>query len=105
MEDAADFDQGIGLYTVKRGFRRLLYTAPQDIKPSRLRWVLRFLKNRRSSDGCFDLSRRTDLMNVDPKAATNYLAVGSRDQRVPIPIWVTISLCGTAFQAVVDLMR
>ncbi len=82
MEDATDFDQGVGLYTVKRGFRRLLYTAPQDIKPSRLRWVLRFLKNRRDPDGCFDLSRRTDLMNVDPKAATNYLAVGSRDQRV-----------------------
>jgi hypothetical protein len=44
--------------------------------------VLKFLKNRRDPDGCLDLSRRTDLMNVDPKAATNYLAVGIRDQRV-----------------------
>jgi hypothetical protein len=84
MKGAADFDQGIGLSTVRRGFRRLLYTAPQNIKPSRVRWVLRFLKNRRDPDGCFDLSRRTDLMNIDPEAATNYLAVGGRDQRILI---------------------
>ena len=49
MEDAADFDQGIGLYTVRRGFRRLLYTAPQDIKPSRLRWVLKYLALRKAA--------------------------------------------------------
>jgi hypothetical protein len=44
--------------------------------------VLRFLTNKRETDGCFDLSRRADLMNVDPKVAVNYLAVGTRDQRI-----------------------
>jgi Reverse transcriptase (RNA-dependent DNA polymerase) len=82
MQDATIYDRGIGLYTVKRSFRRFLYTAPDDFKLSRWRWVLKYLKNRRDPDGCFDLSRRTDLMNVDPKAAANYLAVGIRDQRV-----------------------
>jgi hypothetical protein len=82
MSDAADFDPRIGLYTARRGFRRLLYTAPEDLKASRLRWVLKFLTNKREPDGCFDLSCRADLMNVDPKVAVNYLAVSTRDQRV-----------------------
>jgi hypothetical protein len=45
---------------------------------SRWRWVLKYLKNHYESDGCLDLSLRTDLMNIDPKAATNYLAVASQ---------------------------
>jgi hypothetical protein len=82
MADATDFDQSIGLTTVKRSFRRLLYTDFKDLKPSRLRWVFKYLKNHRERDGCFDLSRRTDLMNVDPKTATDYLAVDIRNPRV-----------------------
>ena len=82
MEGAATDDQDLGLYTVKRNFRRLLQTAPKDLKVSRWRWVLKYLTNRYEGDGCLELSRRTDLMNIDPKIATNYLAVARSDQRV-----------------------
>jgi Reverse transcriptase (RNA-dependent DNA polymerase) len=82
MEGAATYDQDLGLCTVKRNFRRLLQTAPKDLKVSRWRWVLKYLTNRYEGDGCLELSRRTDLMNIDPKIATNYLAVARSDQRV-----------------------
>ena len=82
MEGAATYDQDLGLYTVRRNFRRLLQTAPKDLKVSRWRWVLKYLTNRYEGDGCLELSRRTDLMNIDPKVATNYLAVARSDQRV-----------------------
>jgi hypothetical protein len=82
MEGATTYDQNLGLYTVKRNFRRLLQTAPKDLKVSRWRWVLKYLANRYERDGCLELSQRTDLMNVDPKTAANYLAVAKSDQRV-----------------------
>jgi Reverse transcriptase (RNA-dependent DNA polymerase) len=82
MEGTSDYDRNIGLYTVKRSFRRLLQTAPEDFKVSRWRWVLKYLTNRGERDGCLELSRRTDLMNVDPKTATNYLVLAKSDQRV-----------------------
>jgi hypothetical protein len=82
MEGASTYDRDLGLYTVKRNFSRLLQTAPKDLKVSRLRWALKYLTNRSERDGCLDLSQRTDLMNVDPKAATNYWAVAKSDQRV-----------------------
>jgi hypothetical protein len=82
MEGASTYDRDLGLYTVQRNFRRLLQTGPKDLKVSRLRWVLKYLTNRSERGGCLELSRRTDLMNVDPKAATNYLAVAKSDQRV-----------------------
>jgi hypothetical protein len=44
--------------------------------------VLNTLTNRYERDGCLELSRRTDLMNVDPKIATNYLAVAKSDPRI-----------------------
>jgi hypothetical protein len=44
--------------------------------------VLKYLTNRYERDGCLDLSGRTDLMNIDPKIATNYLAVAKSDQRI-----------------------
>lgn len=82
MEAVTDFDRNIGLYTVRRSFRRLLQTAPKNFRVSRWRWVLKYLTNRSERDGCLELSRRTDLMNVDPKTATNYLALAKSDQRV-----------------------
>jgi hypothetical protein len=72
MEKASTYDQGIGLYTVKRTFRRLLQTDPNDFELSRWRWVLKYLTNRNERNDCFELSRRTDLMNIEPKIATNY---------------------------------
>jgi hypothetical protein len=47
-----------------------------------LRWVLKYLTNHYERDGCLEISQRTDLMNIDPKIATNYLAVAKSDQRV-----------------------
>lgn len=82
MGGASTYDQNLGLYTVKRQFRQLLQTAPRDFKVSRWRWVLKYLTNRYERDGSLELSRRTDLMNVDPKTAANYLAVAKSDQRV-----------------------
>jgi hypothetical protein len=82
MEGAATYDQGLGSYTVRRTFRRLLQTTPADFKVSRWRWVLKYLTNRSEGDGCVELSKRTDLMNIDPKTATNYLAIAKSDRRV-----------------------
>jgi hypothetical protein len=82
MEEANTYDPRVGLYTVKRTFRRLLQSAPSDFKLSRWRWVLKYLTNRYERDDCLELSRRTDLMNVDPKIATNYLAVAKSDPRI-----------------------
>ena len=74
--------QGVGLYTVKRTFSRLLQTGLNDFKLSRWRWVLKYLTNRNEHNGCFELSRRTDLMNIDPGIATDYLAVAKSDPRI-----------------------
>ena len=82
MEGATNYYPDLGLYTVKRAFRRILQTAPKDLRVSRLRWVLKYLTNHYERDGCLEISQRTDLMNIDPKIATNYLAVAKSDQRV-----------------------
>ena len=82
MEGATNHYPDLGLYTVKRVLRRTLQTAPNDLRVSRLRWVLKYLTNRYERDGCLEISQRTDLMNIDPKVATNYLAVAKSDQRV-----------------------
>ncbi len=82
MEGATNYYPDIGLYTVKRALRRILQTAPNDLRVSRLRWVLKYLTNRYERDGCLEISQRTHLMNIDPKVATNYLAVAKSDQRV-----------------------
>jgi hypothetical protein len=82
MEGARNCYPDHGLFIVKRTFSQILQTAPSDLRVSRLRWVLKYLKNHRDPNGCFDLSQRTDLMNIDPKVATNYLAIAKSDQRV-----------------------
>jgi hypothetical protein len=82
MEGATNYYPDIGLYTVKRAFRQILQTAPNDLRVSRLRWMLKYLTNRNERDGCLEISQRADLMNIDPKIATNYLAVAKLDQRV-----------------------
>jgi Reverse transcriptase (RNA-dependent DNA polymerase) len=82
MEGATNYYPDLGLYTIKRSFRRILQTATNDLRVSRLRWLLKYLTNHYERDGCLEISQRTDLMNIDPKIATNYLAVAKSDQRV-----------------------
>ena len=82
MEGATNGYPDLGLFIVKRAFRQILQTAPSDLRVSRLRWVLRYLTNHYQRDGCLEMSQRTDLMNIDPKIASDYLTVAKSDQRV-----------------------
>ena len=72
---------GLKSNAVHRAFDRLTSNS-DEIKPSRLRFIVRYLKNKVDDYGCRDLSGREDLMNVDPKLTSEYLKLAGSNKRV-----------------------
>lgn len=81
LDGTFSYSPGLKGNAVRRAFDRLT-SGSDEIKPSRLRFVLRFLKNKLDKYGCRELSGRQDLMNVDPKLTSEYLKVAGSDERV-----------------------
>ncbi len=72
---------GLKRSAVRRAFDRLLSDS-DAIKQSRFRWILKFLRNKSDDYGCSRLSERQDLMNIDPKLASEYLKIAGSNKRV-----------------------
>jgi hypothetical protein len=81
LDGSFSYSPGLKGNAVRRAFDRLT-SGSDEIKPSRLRFVLRYLKNKVDDYGCRELSGRQDLMNVDPKLSSEYLKVAGSDERV-----------------------
>lgn len=81
LQSAVGYDSGLGGYAVRRAFDRFVYDA-DEVSASKFRWILRFLMHKSDDYGCRFLSGRQDLMNIDPKVASEYLKVAKSDDRV-----------------------
>lgn len=66
---------------VRQAFDRDILNSAEE-NASRFRWILRYFKNRADAYGCYNLVRRQDLMNVDPKVSCAYLTAARSEKRV-----------------------
>ena len=80
-DGAATYFPGSGTRAVRKAFDLDILNSA-EINPSRYRWILNFLKNRLDDYGCYELVRRQDLMNVDPRVSCAYLRVAKSQKRV-----------------------
>jgi hypothetical protein len=81
LDGSFSYSPGLKGNAVRRAFDRLT-SGSDEIKPSRLRFILKYLKNTLDAYGCRELSGRQDLMNVDPKLTSEYLKVAGSDEQV-----------------------
>jgi Reverse transcriptase (RNA-dependent DNA polymerase) len=81
LDGPFSYSPGLKSNAVRRALDRLMSDS-DEIKPSRLRFILKYLKNKVDDYGCRELSGRQDLMNVDPKLTSEYLKVAGSDKRV-----------------------
>jgi hypothetical protein len=65
-------EDGNATNAVRRAFDEQLVNIPK-VDPSRFRWIIKTLLNKRDSYGCRSLARAPSLMNVDPIWAGRYL--------------------------------
>ncbi|MFI5353210.1 MAG: RNA-directed DNA polymerase, partial [Candidatus Binatales bacterium] len=80
-EGGAGYFPWRGTQAIRQAFDEDILNSP-EVRPSRFRWILKYLKNRTDAYRCHDLAARRDLMNIDPKVSCDYLTLAKSKKRV-----------------------